>query len=613
MRKRLSCGLLLLVFSSGCYVSHGLDESTESDSGPGFDGGSGFDAGPGFDAASDAGPGSDAGPPRCSSVKIRELLIAGPEAGGGVTTPDIFFVGADIGLVVTDNNIETGAHGVVSSSRVRADFSVVTPLRRVGEDTHGWGEAAWNGDGFGVCWSGDPGGVNALHFREVEGFEGALGERSNFGPGSSSCLELVFAHGIYVAAWRQNVEEGTAALVARVERDGSRPNVPINVGTLESGSYAPRIRATDDGFVVVTALEDSIRFMRLDGEANIVEDRSVSLPGVSYAEFDVRRGVNIRGGGEEFGVLALVGPRDSRRLEFFTYDSDFNLSARRELLDGAPTAAYPRIVAAPEGWRLIWAEGSRPSYLAMMLTLDPLGIPLAPRTVLHRGQHSGYGGPALAVLGDTTYVAIAHSLLEAPESGRQYVHLQEWRCSEEPRDLCAPQEILDRGDCEEPSLLGWLWNGEACEPTYACSSCFGASCAEVAPSLFACESDHRECLALRCEAEDAPVNEVCGDVEVVSGAPSWLTVGYGGDTPCPCYRPTCSVTAVGEFQLLGSLEYCPEDVTDCACFTPPPPQPTVRCEVPALAPGTWSIRFEGRPNVELVASRGPITSAPICR
>lgn len=606
MLKCFPFGLLFLAFSSGCYLSHGLDES-EGDSGPGFDA-SGFDGGPGFDAGFDAGSdaGGDVGPPRCSMVEVGEVLIAGPEAGGDVTTPDLFWSGERIGVVVTDNNIETGAHGVISSSHVSTDLSEVAPLRRVGEDTHGWGEAAWNGDGFGLCWSGDPGGVSALHFREVEGVDGALGERTNFGPRSSSCLALVFAHGIYVAAWRQSADEARDALVARVERDGSRPNEPFNLGGTESGSYSPRVRATESGFMVVTAMSGSIRFMRLDREANLVADSTVSLPGVGFVEFDVR--------GDELGVLAILGPREARRLEFLHFDSNFELVRSREILDGAPTATYPRILARPEGWLLVWAEGSRPSYQAMMLSLDPLGVPLAPRRTLYVGQNSNYGGADLLAVGESTFVAIAHNLRETPEAGRQYAHLQRWDCTADARELCAPQDIVGPGDCPEPALLGWRWDGEACVPAYTCGSCVAEHCAEVAPSLFACESDHLECLPPpRCEPEEAPVNEVCGAVEVPSGQPSWLDVGYGGETPCPCYRPTCTVSPVGEFQLQATLQYCPEDVTDCACVTPPPPQPTVRCEIPALAPGTWNIRFEERSDVALTATRMSIMSGPTCR
>ena len=38
-------------------------------------------------------------------------------------------------------------------------------------------------------------------------------------------------------------------------------------------------------------------------------------------------------------------------------------------------------VARPEGWLLIWSEGSRPSFRTLMLSIDPNGQPLGPRAV----------------------------------------------------------------------------------------------------------------------------------------------------------------------------------------------------------------------------------------
>lgn len=576
----------------GCYLSHERSDPPEGR----LDGG--IDA-PALDVGVDA-------PGRCALELEGESLVA-VDDDGNAYAPDIFDALGRIGVVVSEDNAGGFVHGTVSWTDTDSTLSEPPrTLRVAGEDSHGWGEAAWNGEGFGLCWSGDPAGENGTHFREVSRADGSLGPRTYLGAGSEACLDLVFAHGRYALARRHRQEDGM--IESRVQvlgRDGVTQGEPFSLGATEYPGSSVTLASTDSGFIAVSSVQENVRILRFDRDARITSDERVPIGG-TFTSFALR--------GDQIGFLTVGGERDASGLLFTILDEALRVVSSRRIADGAPTTSTPRVHARPEGWMLVWGEGARPSYRAMVLPIDAEGRPTAPRRVLHAGPHSGYGGPSLISVGETTFVGISHQRPGEEDGARQFTYVQRWMCVP-AEEMCRPQEARTDGsaDCARSQILGWRFDGEACAPVFACdSACVGADCDRLAVSRFACESDRRECLVEHsCEAATLTVDEVCGPTQVLSESPSWLETHFGGDDTCVCEAPACQVSVAGPFTLHATLTYCIDEVPDCDCADPRPA--STPCVLPPLAPGVWTVEFEGRGPVTVESVRRTVEAPNSCR
>jgi hypothetical protein len=581
-----------LLIASGCYLSHERDRAVEvggrDDGGPGS-----FDAGGAGDAPVGTGP--DAGtvpPPRCALTFTRERLIA-IDSGGSMTAPDLFWTGDRVGVVFFHS--DTDAHPVVDLSHVDLDLREVGTVRVVGEEAHGWGEGAWTGDAVGVCWNGDPGGRSALRFREVSGVDGSLGPRTDFDSQDGPCLDLAYAHGRYAMTWRfQHGETGEVVVdtVAQlIERDGTRVGPRIELASAPYPGMTSSIVAHPAGFVYVVATGDAIRVVRVDAGGAVRGDRTLPAPGASYAHADLRDG--------QLGILWFRGPVETRSLVFTLLDAELSPMSERVIEDGTPTVAYPRVLARPEGWVLVWGQGSRPTVRAMVLSLDRDGVPIAPRAVLHEGDNSSYGGPSLLSVDESVFVGLSHPQPETP-GGREGLYVQRWDCVAEAADPCRTEDA-QAGDCAGDHLWGFRWTGSGCEPVIGCASdCIGADCDRLAATRFACESDRRECMPAECPASGAAPEDACGPIEVAANRSSTLTLAITRDA-CHCIpSPTCRARASGPAELTLELVSCEVITPDCECAPGPTRRDDLLCVLPPMQPGTWTVRTPGGVPFELL-------------
>jgi len=261
MRTLASLALPILTSAliQGCYLMHEREAAPTVEGRP--DGGPAIDAG-GLDAgrAVDAGP-----PPGCTLSFVREQRVA-PDPGAAVNAPDLFWTGERIGALVFESR--SVGHPVVSMTHVDRALEDVAPLRRVGEEAHGWGEATWTGDSVGLCWNGDPGGPSRLRFREIPGLDGALGPRTDFETEDGPCLDLVHAHDRYAMTWRVQHydEEPTRVETAFQVFDGAmRPLGERHL--LAAGDYPGyngAIAEHPEGFVHAVADGERVRVLVVD-------------------------------------------------------------------------------------------------------------------------------------------------------------------------------------------------------------------------------------------------------------------------------------------------------------------------------------------------------------
>lgn len=581
-----SVGLVLAASSllAGCYLSHEREAPSSVERSDG-----GADAGvPDGDAGTDAGP-----PPACTLSFVRERRVAhDPETS--INAPDLFWTGERIGAVVFESR--PVAHPIVSMTHVDRELEDVAPLRRVGEEAHGWGEATWTGEGVGVCWDGDPGGLGALRFREVERLDGPLGPRTDFEPGDGPCLDLVWAHGRYAMTWRVEHAEGDEVIVETAFQLFDRDRAPIGERhVLAAGPYPGHngvIVPHPDGFLYVASTGDAVRIARADTSGRITRDVTLDAPHAVFAHADLREG--------RLAVLSLRGPRETRSLVLAILDQTLSPIAERVIEDGAPTASYPRVLARPEGWVLLWGQGSRPTIRTMVMSLDPDGVPLAPRRVLYEGNDSSYGATSPISVDDTVYVGISHPEPDDP-TGREGVYVQRWDCDAPPDDPCRPQRA-QAGDCDGERLWGWRWTGSQCEPVLGCDSdCVGSDCDRLAATRFACESDRSECGPRSCAPSPAVAERACGPVGVPSNQSSTVTL-TAVVSACPCDpEPECRVTVSGPEQLALELVTCDEGVPECDCAPGPPGRRLdIPCRLPPMQAGTWTLHTPGGEPFELL-------------
>ncbi|MCA9604866.1 MAG: hypothetical protein KC619_04705 [Myxococcales bacterium] len=502
-----------------------------------------------------------------------------------MSAPDLFLAGDRLGVLVFESNVV--AHPIVTLGHADLALTEVTDLRRVGEESHGWGEAAWTGDAVGVCWNGDPGGMSALRFREIEGLDGPLGPRTDFAIEDGPCMDLVFAHGVYAMTWRyQHWDEDPArveSVFALMSRVGELVSERMTLTSTAYPGRTPSIEVTDEGFLVAVNTDTGVRIVEVDALGRIQSDRAVDLPEAGYSAVALR--------GDEVGLFSLVGPPEARALVFTIVGRDGRVRHERRLEDGAPTTSYPRLVARPEGWALLWSQGSRPSERALILSVDPDGVPIAPRRVFYEGRHSSYGGPSLLSRGDSLYVAYAHPQADDPPYGRDAMYVERWDCTGAAVDLCRSQEA-QAGDCDGDDVLGWRWDGEQCEAVIGCASdCVGADCGGLAITRFACESDRTECpRALECAPAAVTPSALCIPTEVTAGRATRFRFEAWIDA-CPCVPgPTCRVTPTESLELTVSLETCGDMAPECDCAPLPPVRRPIDCVLPPLAPGEWTVR-----------------------
>jgi len=500
--------------------------------------------------------------------------------------PDLFRADDRIGVLMFQS--DTIGHPVIVMSHTDLALDEVSDPRRVGEEAHGWGEAAWTGDAVGVCWDGDPDGAGALRFREVDGLDGELGRRTDFAVENGPCMELVYAHGVYAMTWRHEDFDVDPAQVetmfAVMARSGELVSDPLTLTSADYPGRSPSLVATDEGFIVVVQVEGGLRMIDVDPMGAPRTDRVISLADMSFSSVAVRDDV--------LALLSLEGPADTRSLVFRIVTRGGRVLRERRIEAGAPTGAYPRIAARPEGWALVWTEGFRPSERAMMLSLDPAGAPLASRRTLYQGSHSGYGGPAMLSVDDAVYVALSHAGDEAP-TGREGTYVQRWECSDPAEDMCRAQQA-QAGDCAGEHVWGFRWTGDRCAPVVGCGSdCIGEDCNTLSRTQVACESDRAECAAIACPSTTASLATLCAPAELPSSTSHLLEVEIWGDG-CPCTpQPRCRVEATGERELTVSFEQCADPVLDCECEPREPVRQPLTCVAPPLAAGEWTVRADG--------------------
>ncbi len=585
---RSALALLSLCLSlSGCYLFHERPRVGAS-----ADGGSG--TGP------DAATGPDAGdpppppppPPRCALAPVMERFIASyPD--GSMHAPDLFLAGDQLGVLMFQS--DTIRHPEIVLSHTDLHLEEVSAPRRVGEESHGWGEAAWNGERVGVCWDGDPDGAGALRFREIDGLDGALGPRADFGTETGPCTELVYAHGVYAMTYRsENFDVDPVqveTMLALVAETGEPIAEPMAMARGDYPGRTPSLVATEDGFLALVYEDAGLRMLGVDPRGEVTRDRTIPLP-VGYTAVALRD--------DRLGLVSLEGPSDTRALVFRIASLDGRVLFERPIEGGAPTTAYPRVAARPEGWALLWAEGYRPSEREIILSLDPDGVPLAARRTLYDGAHSGYGGPSVLSVDDTLYVGISHEGTEPP-MGREGTYVQRWECGAPPEDLCRAQDAR-AADCDGERVWGFRWTGDRCAPVVGCESdCVGEDCMSLSRTEVACESDRIECPAIECPATTARLAQLCAPAQTPSMTSRVLDVAIWGDG-CPCApRPRCRVEVSGERELRLSFEQCADPTPDCAC-DPEPVRWPITCVLPPLSPGEWVLRGDGAEPISMTVT-----------
>ncbi|RZO59744.1 MAG: hypothetical protein EVA89_14885 [Sandaracinaceae bacterium] len=569
--------ILAALALSGCYLSHGRDAPAAA-----------RDASVPDAARSDAEP-DDAGPPpppRCALAPTAELFVAS-HPDGSMSAPDLVRAGDRLALVMFLS--DTVRHPVVVMSHADLGLTEVTEPRRVGEESHGWAEAAWTGDALGLCWNADPGGPSALRFREVEGLDGPLGPRRDFAPEDGSCLDLAYADGRYAMIWRRldfDVDPAQVdTMFAIIDRSGELVGEPVVLARADYPGVSASLLTTEEGFVSLTGLEDGVRVVALRRDGSVLRETTLPIEGAGYTAAALR--------GDRLALLSLEGPTETRRLVLRVFERGERLLHERVIEDGAPSASYPRVVARPEGFALLWAQGSRPTYRAMILSVDPDGRPLGPRRVLHEGQHSGYGGPSMVSVDgdvdDAVFVAMSRPPPDSP-GAREAMHLERWDCAP-VEDACEAQDASPvRCDGEE-RVFGFAWTGESCAPVIGCE-CVGEDCDALVPTRGACESDREACPAPRCETADDAYVGLCASNDVEAGRATTIWVDA---LRCDrCAPPTCRVTPSGPGTLALHLEQC----GDCVCDGRPE---TIECALPPLAPGTWTLEGPGAARLTITA------------
>lgn len=472
---------LALLPLAGCHLSHEREGSIPV---PGArDGGLPTDAA----VPSDAWAPPDAGPIECALA--RGATLQATSTRFAAHAPELGWDGEQLGLVVFESDGDI-PHPVVSATRVAADLSVAEPLRVVGEESHSWGEAAWDARaGFGLCWNGDPGGAGRTMFRFRDRDGGELAPRLDLDADGGACEGLARARDRWGAVWRHGRGEGGISMRAAVIDDrGVVVGAPIDLD--EPTAYPGRsalIAADGDGFVVAVPREGAgLELTRITRDGRASARALIDAPLARYGAIAVHDDGTI-------GLAIRDGGRDEGGLRFVRVGPDLERLPRETLLVSIGRGVrHPRLVAMPDGWAVLWVEqreSASPASAAVLAHLDRDGVPREPRRILVEGANSGYGGPSVVAHADGLHVAIARPPdpdMHAPEQ----VFVTRLECERPAADPCAPQDARSSGDdCVE--LTGHAWDGASCVPVVC--GCIGADCDRIAALEAECVADHPTC------------------------------------------------------------------------------------------------------------------------
>jgi hypothetical protein len=491
---RLFLVLVLAAAHAGCWLSTGRDFAMTADASlpdaadapddAAFDPGPDGDI-PDLDAADpDAEP--DIPPPPCLYGLMGVRLLA--ESGHATKAPDLVWTGSDVGVVVAEMDGDIG-HPVVSMTRVAPDLASQTPLRVIGEESHGWGEAAWTGEALGLCWHTDPGWVGRTALRLLDRDGNALGGRVDLDFEGEACLDLVYGSNMFLAAWRHSVWVDEDYLIdSRIQLldgDGTPAAEPVDLGRSEYPGYSPSSVFDGSRFIAAMAADDGIELTWVETSGEISRHESLDAPGAAFAAL-----------GERDGWIALFwtrGPRDERGLVFQVFDEALRPQSELLIAADGSGSGHPEIVPAADGWVLAWYQGPSDDPLAMVLHLDERGNVMEPRRAMVVGPNSEYGGPALLSVDNMLFAALSYP----PDfmSGHEQVHLLRYECTPGQYDICAYQEAEIPVVCDDPVTIGWRYTGgDRCEKLVGCpGDCVGADCAWLARTEWDCLADRQHC------------------------------------------------------------------------------------------------------------------------
>lgn len=468
----LACALL-----GGCYLSHRRGNAEDGGPPP-------LDAPATLDAPVDA-PAIDAPVivPDIACALVPDETMQATDTPYAAHAPALGWDGEKLGLVVFESDGAI-AHPTVSATRLPLDLTSTSALRLAGEESHSWGEAAWDPSvGFAVCWNGDPGGRSRTLFRLRDRAGAELAPRLELDPEGGACEGLARAPDRWGAVWRHGGPE--VSMRAGVIDDGGR--LVGHVDLDEPVAYPGRgasIAADGDGFVVALPREGEwLEVIRIDREGRVEVRGRVLAPTVTGAAIAVH----------DDGTLGLAireGAGEAAGLRFLRLDRDLTPLPGEARLVESRGVRSPRLAAMPDGWAVLWveqADPTRPATAAALAHLDREGVPREARHTLARGENSDYGGPDLLAHAGGLYVAIARP---PGELGHEQAFVTRLDCEAPAPDRCAPQDARPSGD-DCASLYGFVWDGARCAPILC--GCIGADCDRLAPLEEECLADHAGC------------------------------------------------------------------------------------------------------------------------
>jgi hypothetical protein len=404
--------------------------------------------------------------------------------------PHVFWTGSDVAVTMFATGGSMVEHIHIAMSNVAPDLSSHTALRTIGEESHGWGEVARAEDSFGLCWNADPGYDGATYFRRHALDGTAVTTWSPVDPDGEACLALAYGGGRFAATWRHARIEGEAysidTRVAVLDVSGALVAEPVDLAVAQDyPGVTPMLAWTGEDFLVLRPADDALEVSRLSTSGVLSPAGRIRAPGAVYGAMAFAGG--------RFAVAWQAGERGERGLRFQVFGAGL-APAGDELVveeDGAG-AAGPDVAAVADGWVLAWTRGGYPEeQVAMLLHVDPDGLPREPRRVLHVGTNSGYGGPSLAPASDQLFIGLSRY----PESrAMEQVFLLRYGCVPGAPDVCAAQDASLPARCTDEISLGWMWTGTGCLELLGCEGdCIGADCDRLAHTAWDCASDRQFC------------------------------------------------------------------------------------------------------------------------
>lgn len=461
--------LAVFALAPGCYLSHGREDASVP---------SARDV-----AVAETFPPIDAGPPPICMFEP-ELSRFVTDSPFAAHAPELGWDGERLGLVVfeSDGGID---HPVVSFTRVSPSDLSADPLFRVGEESHSWGEAAWNGRSmFGLCWNGDPGGRGATSFR-IRAREGAeQTERLILDTLGSACEGTAHAGDRWAAVWRHGGSGEATMRLAVLDGSGSFRGEPFDLDEPAASSRGAVLATDGDGFLAAVAHpERGVMLTRIDGEGVHAAPVLVPAMGAGYA------GIAVHDDGT-VGLAIRDGAREGGGLHFVRLDRALRpLPGETLLVPVGRGVRHPRVEPVPDGWAIVWIEqasSSAPATGAYLAHLDRRGVPVEPRRTLVDGQNSDYGGPSIVFHRGELFTAVARH--RDPGAGSEQVEITRSVCA--AGDRCAALDARSSGDdCAE--LTGFGWDGGEC--TRIVCGCIGEDCDRISRTEDECVADFTGC------------------------------------------------------------------------------------------------------------------------